>query len=372
MRREKIIFLSVKDPRSKKDWSGIPYFMHQALGEIYDVEYVSGPNLKVTKRILYYFGKALERLTRSKFIFDYGGVTAGLYGKYYSRALAGRAGIKFVFVPAGLTEISDVNTSLPLVAVGDCSALQLFGYYPALQDVSQYSHKDVEQVEQSALAKCTRIVFSSHWASNFVRSRYAVPSAVIPFGANIKPSGVAAKKMSDTCRLLIVGVDWKRKGGDVAIDIQRSLIDRKISSTLTVVGMRPETENNLPPGVYFTSVDKDSEAGEHTYIELLKNSDLLLLPTLADCTPIVIAEAFASGLPVLATRTGGIPSMVQEGCTGFLFEAGDSEGYADRIIDLLNDPKLFTTMSANCLEASRSKFNWRTFALEIKKLCAPL
>lgn len=372
MSREKIIFLSVKNPESKKDWSGIPYYMFHALREIYDVEWISGPKLGMTKRMLHYLGKALQRLTGSKFIFDYGGVTARLYGRYYSRVLAGKSDIKFVFVPAGLTEISDLQTNLPVVAVGDCSVLQLLDYYPALNGVSAYSRTDVEQVERSALERCARIVFSSNWASDFVRSRYGVECRVIPFGANIRPAEVLAKKMSDSCRLLVVGVDWQRKGGDSAMEIQRLLINSEVGSSLTVVGMRPESDDNLPPYVNFVSVDKDSESGELTYIELLKNSDFLLLPTLADCTPIVIAEAFAAGLPVLATRTGGIPSMIDEGVTGFLFEAGDAKGYSERIMKLLDQPELYTAISANCLAASRNIFNWKHFALEIKKLCATL
>jgi glycosyltransferase involved in cell wall biosynthesis len=287
--------------------------------------------------------------------------------------LSGKQGFKFIFVPAGLTEIGNLRTSLPLVAVGDCSTLQLFDYYPALMNVSAHSRHDVERVERSALAKCARIVFSSRWAADFVTTRYLAQCFVIPFGANIQDQNAPMpQRMNNGCRLLLVGVDWLRKGGDIAMEIHRRLLSLKIPCSLTVAGMKPGENVSLPENVEFVFIDKDSESGERHYMELLNNSDLLLLPTVADCTPIVIAEAFAAGLPVLATRTGGIPSMVDEGVTGFLFEPADSSGYVDRIEKFWRDPNLLRKMSSNCVIASRSMFNWKKWASEIEKLCAPL
>lgn len=373
MKRDKIIFLTEKNPRSKKDWSGIPYFMFKALEDIYDVEYVRGPDLKIIRRILFYAGKGLQKITGLKYVFDYGSTMAWFYGAYYSRILSNKRDVKFIIVPAGLTEISKVRTSFPLVSVGDCSTLQLFDYYPALKSVSAHSKADIERVERSALSRCSRIIFSSSWAADFVSSRYNTQAFVIPFGANIRTQAAAkGSRTWDVCRMLLVGVDWDRKGGSTALEILRSLTTRKIPCTLTVVGMKPRNEASLPPNITFTSIDKDSKAGEKMYNELLNSSDLLLLPTIADCTPIVIAEAFSAGLPVFATRTGGIPSMVEDGVTGFLFEPGDSQAYVNAIFNAWEQPESMAKMSQNCLSASRERFNWEQWAAGIQNLCASL
>ncbi len=373
MSRERIIYLSAKDPRSRKSWSGIPYFMFQSLQEHYDIEYVPGPKLQTESRLLYYVSRALTFLSGRKFTFDYGRITAWLFARHYSRALKKVRNVKFIFVPAGLTEISELRTDIPLVAVGDCSMLQLFDYYPATANISSLCKRDVERVERNALVRCAKIIFSSDWASDFCRQHYKVTCDTVPFGANIEISEVPARRsLGPGCRLLVVGVDWVRKGGETAVEIHRELIRKSIDSTLTIVGMKPPNGVDAYADVQFTYINKDSEQGVREYIELLRNADFLLLPTVADCTPIVIAEAFAAGLPVLATRTGGVASMIEEGVTGFLFEPKDSSSYAVRIMQLISEPAAYAEMSDNCRSASIEVFNWTRWASEIKKLCAPL
>lgn len=67
--------------------------------------------------------------------------------------------------------------------------------------------------------------------------------------------------------------------------------------------------------------------------------------------PFSIMEAFASGVPVIASRTGGIPEMVDDGVDGFLFEVGDEAELRDRMRRLLADPGLCRVMG----ERARAK-----------------
>jgi glycosyltransferase involved in cell wall biosynthesis len=69
--------------------------------------------------------------------------------------------------------------------------------------------------------------------------------------------------------------------------------------------------------------------------ELFLNSDVCVLPsTWYDNAPLVILEAYKYGLPVIGSRIGGIPEMVREGETGFLFAPGDEKGLAALLQDL--------------------------------------
>jgi glycosyltransferase involved in cell wall biosynthesis len=58
----------------------------------------------------------------------------------------------------------------------------------------------------------------------------------------------------------------------------------------------------------------------------------------------VIAEAMASGKPVVATRVGGIPELIDDGQTGFLVDRGDHQAMADKILALLADANLRRSM----------------------------
>src|SRR5262249_49854085 len=81
------------------------------------------------------------------------------------------------------------------------------------------------------------------------------------------------------------------------------------------------------------------------------------LPTRADMSPWVILEAMATGRPVLATRTGGIPDMVQDGKTGFLIEPEDRATLAERLHLLLTDAKLRQCLGKTGRKLVEQEFN---------------
>lgn len=79
---------------------------------------------------------------------------------------------------------------------------------------------------------------------------------------------------------------------------------------------------------------------EEAVANLLQKSDLLVLPSFAEGVPVVLMEAMATGLPVIASRIAGIPELVRDGENGFLIPAGDTGSLIDAIDRLLADPAL--------------------------------
>lgn len=373
MARERIIFLSSKNPFSKRDWSGIPYFMMQALQREYEVEYIKAPSFDLLRKTGYYFGKLTHLLMGRKYIFDYGIVMALSYGLHYSRLLKNKVGYKFIFVPAGLTEIAFLNTKIPIINFGDCSTLQLFNYYPSLNNVLKFSSREVNFVEHRAFSKVALAFFSSSWASDFVCQHFKVNRvATVPFGSSIiRLREVPSKRVSQKeCNLLFVGVDWERKGGEVALKILQALVEREIEAHLTIIGCVPPSGSDLKQVRVIEKLNRDSSDGEEEFVAILNQTDFFILPTRADCTPLVITEAFSAGVPVLATRTGGIPSLVREGINGFLFAQDEVHGYVERIIQLMEDPLKCEIISKNCIQSYTTTFNWQRWAEDLKQITA--
>lgn len=85
--------------------------------------------------------------------------------------------------------------------------------------------------------------------------------------------------------------------------------------------------------------------------EILASADIFVLPSFAEGVPVVLMEAMASRLPVIATRITGVPELVEHGKSGLLVPPGDASALADAIRDLAGDPEKRRAMG----EAGRAR-----------------
>lgn len=74
--------------------------------------------------------------------------------------------------------------------------------------------------------------------------------------------------------------------------------------------------------------------------ELFRRSDIYIFPTLRDVFGLVLLHAMAESLPIVASREGAVPEIVNDGQTGFLFPKGDDAALAERILHLAKDSAL--------------------------------
>jgi glycosyltransferase involved in cell wall biosynthesis len=90
---------------------------------------------------------------------------------------------------------------------------------------------------------------------------------------------------------------------------------------------------------------------------LLANADLFLLPSESESFGLSALEALACGVPVVASRAGGLPEVVRDGVTGVLREVGDVEGMADAARAILENRALWTEMSTAAAVDARARFS---------------
>ena len=124
-------------------------------------------------------------------------------------------------------------------------------------------------------------------------------------------------------------------------------IQRALPATLIMIGDGPER------------VDAESEARELGVAEhvrflgridsvasLLQGSDLFILPSQTESFGLAALEAMACGSPVVATRAGGLPEVIDDGVNGILEPVGSVEAMGRRAVELLRDPERHAAMRA--------------------------
>jgi starch synthase len=77
---------------------------------------------------------------------------------------------------------------------------------------------------------------------------------------------------------------------------------------------------------------------------------------------LAVLEAMASGTPVVCSRVGGVPEIVEDGVTGFLVEPGDVGELRERLHELLGDRALAARMGAAARERALERFTWAACA----------
>ncbi|MEA3400965.1 MAG: glycosyltransferase family 4 protein [Armatimonadota bacterium] len=102
--------------------------------------------------------------------------------------------------------------------------------------------------------------------------------------------------------------------------------------------------------------------------DLLRLSDLLVLPSIGEPFGRVVIEGMAAALPVVATASGGVPEIVVEGETGLLVPPGEHEPLAEAIVALLEDPARAEAMGQAGHRRALAHFDVRRVAREVAEV----
>jgi len=100
---------------------------------------------------------------------------------------------------------------------------------------------------------------------------------------------------------------------------------------------------------------------------LYNASNVFVLPSLyGESFGIVLLEAMASGRPIVASRIGGIPEVIENNVTGILVESGSKESLADAILKILSDQNLAEVLANNARKIAEVKYSWSVIAEKIE------
>jgi len=144
--------------------------------------------------------------------------------------------------------------------------------------------------------------------------------------------------LPDNARLVVtIGRVSPEKGQQLFVDAAFRLLATLPGTYFLVVGDGPDLENLKSRVAAARQAQRIHFLGYRDDVpRILAQSDLLVNPSLREGMPIIILEAFALRVPVLCTPVGGVPELVRDGITGYIFPAGNAQILSQRIAEVLN------------------------------------
>lgn len=373
-----VAYVAPYDASSLDHWSGLGYFIAEAVKRhVGRVSYLHvrtpdpSPAQLLAKGWHHY-------VTHRQYFYQRSMRVARAYAEQVEAFLA--RGRYDVVVGPGTLPFSLVRTELPVVSWCDATFAAMDGYY--YPNLAPETRRMGNRLEKLALEKLTLAVYAARWAADSaVRDYGADPLRVkvVPFGANIER--LPAREQTDRplgspLHLLFVGKEWERKGGAIAVETLQALLARGIAARLTIVGCVPPAEYVRPDLTVHPFLDKNRPADVALLDELYRTADFFLLPSRQECYGVVFCEANAYGVPDLAARTGGVPTIVEDGVNGFLLPLeARGEAYAEVIARAIADPEGYRRLRASSRARYEARYNWEvageTFGRLVREALSP-
>ena len=167
-----------------------------------------------------------------------------------------------------------------------------------------------------------------------------------------------------------MGVDWDRKGGEVAVAAAEAMNRAGRRTELDVVGCVPP--RGLPDFVRVHGfISKRDPAGRQRLAALYARAHFVIGPSVAESYGIAFAEACCYGVPVLATDTGGVSTIVRDGITGQLLPPGASgDAYARVALGIMDDPDEYRRLALRARREYETRLNWDAAGARVSELIA--
>jgi glycosyltransferase involved in cell wall biosynthesis len=261
----------------------------------------------VKRRVSSRYGRALRRLVEDR-------RPALVHAHLYASAAAAAQATRDLGVPLLVTE----HTEAP------------------------WRDRRAQVVSRQVYRRADRLVAVSSAIRTVLVEAYGVPSERVDVVLPATTAPVAERPAARGPRGVMVGVVGRlvpEKGVDVFLQAASLVLTVVPHARFLVVGDGPMGEDlqrraaalGIADSVTFTGFRADAP-------QLIAGLQLLAVPSRSDGSPLVVCEAMAAGIPVVASRVGGLPDLVADGRTGLLVRPGEAEDLARAMVSLLLDP----------------------------------
>jgi glycosyltransferase involved in cell wall biosynthesis len=226
--------------------------------------------------------------------------------------------------------------------------------------------------EHFVVERASHVISISPYVARYYQGRlggvlHDIPNAVAPTFFSVQRAPVRG-------RILFAGRISKGKG--VLDLVAAAAQDRHALDSLVLAG-------HIPDARFAEELTAVAKAGgiadrlkltglldEEALLREFAHASVLVLPSYQETAPMVIQQAMAAGLPVIATRVGGIPDLINDGESGLLFEPGDISALSLQLGRIASEEGLAARLAANGARVAAAKFSASSVAAATKRAYA--
>ena len=371
----KVLFVCTGKYNDIKNWSGTVKSIANTLEEISDeIKYVDELKENTIIKLIY---KILNKISKKKFL-----LTRDIFiAKSYARQVKKRSeGFNYdlIFTTSSLP-VAFLESKKPIYFYTDATFENMIDYYESFSNLSYISKTIGNYIEQKSIHNVTCSIYASEWAANSALNYYGAYEdkvKVVNFGLNMDNDlteqlikEMIKKRLKDEeIKLFFMGVDFKRKGGDLALKIVKKINDKGYKCKLFISGCEVDLDDEYKKYVEVLGyLNKDIDKDREKINKLYSDSHFFILPTRNEAYGIVFAEASSYGLPSITTSTGGVNSVIADDKNGYCLSINSDESeYANLIIDIFKNKERYENLCIKSYNEYKNRLNWNEVSKKLK------
>jgi glycosyltransferase involved in cell wall biosynthesis len=284
-------------------------------------------------------------------------------------------------MPADIVHVHSQEAGLLARLVARAAGARRIIYTPQVLDIRRVRFHWLYILIERALAHITDVIVSVSASDRERLMNWGIPPTkieTIPNGVDLSAHG-AANDLGSLRRS--VGLDESRP---LVMQVGRLSVQKDpmafVEGTVRVILQRSDAQSALvgegPLRNTVAARVRELDLVDHVHLlgwrddasQLMAAADVVTLTSRWEGLPHVLLEAMAWSRPVVATAVNGCPEVVVDGETGFLVEPGDTAGWADRVVELLDDPAKAALMGRRGRERVEERYSLREMVARVEEL----
>lgn len=249
------------------------------------------------------------------------------------------------------------HVEIPLeLAMSDKVFSKSYGFY----GVSDQTVRRALEGERYFYDNCDLIWTNTDWTAEALVKSGVKENKILIFPPCVNRYTVKKEltsKLFDEPRILFIGKDWKRKGGEALLEAFSILQTKYSSASLDIVGCSPDV--SIPNVQVHGFIDKNSNEGASKLEELFNKANLFCMPSTWESTGIVYFEAMQKGLPVVMVEGQGREAIF--GDYSIVLKNASAEAIVNGIESAFSNPSELNEMRIQAYNIVNDKYNYQNF-----------